>query len=242
MIVHTLNAHLAAHGLAMSVLGSISDQTIGGVVTTATHGSGAFFPVISDMVLYLTVLLADGSIVKCSRTVQEDLFLATLCGFGSTGLVAEVCLQVENAFCLRDDSEAINFAAGTRCLDTIVHSAEHVKLWWFPQSDSMRVNRSNRVYSVRATVLPSNALSDPTQEPRVPSRARTLIIHVLVGYHLMQLLLFLARYFVDFNTSVARFAHWLGSAPSSKVDRSWKVFNVDLLVRGSPSSSCRAHT
>ncbi|KZV90120.1 L-gulonolactone/D-arabinono-1,4-lactone oxidase [Exidia glandulosa HHB12029] len=210
MIVRTLNAHLAAHDLAMSVLGSISDQTIGGVITTATHGSGAYFPVISDMVLYLTLLLADGSTIKCSRAVEEELFLATLCGFGSTGLVVEVCLQVENAFCLRDDSETLDFDTGARCLDTIVHSAEHVKFWWYPQSDSVRVSRSNRA-------------------PVVPSRIHNLIFHVLIGFHFVQFLLFIARYFVDFNTSVARFVHWLGSAPSTKIDRSWRIFNIDLL-------------
>ncbi|EJD42228.1 L-gulonolactone/D-arabinono-1,4-lactone oxidase [Auricularia subglabra TFB-10046 SS5] len=213
MILNTLNAHLAAHGLAMSVLGSISDQTVGGVVTTATHGTGAFFPVISQFVLGLTLLLADGSIVKCSRTVEHDLFLATLCGFGSTGLVVDVSLQVEDAFCLRDDCETLNFDSGVRCLDTIVHSAEHVKFWWFPHSDAMRVHRSNRTYS------------DPTPQ----SHVRSLLVDTLVGFHLVQFLLFLARFYADLNTLVARFVFWLGSGSHSTVDTSFRIFNLDLL-------------
>ena len=40
IILSKLHAELAAHGLAMINLGSISDQTLAGVVTTATHGTG----------------------------------------------------------------------------------------------------------------------------------------------------------------------------------------------------------
>lgn len=50
MSLHKLNAVLAEHGLALSNLGSISDQSIAGVICTATHGTGAHYGCLSTMV------------------------------------------------------------------------------------------------------------------------------------------------------------------------------------------------
>ena len=93
----TLNAihdELAAHNLAMINVGSISDQTLAGVVTTATHATGVHFKVISTHVLSLVLLLADGSRLRCSREERSDLFLASLCGLGATGLILEIQLEI----------------------------------------------------------------------------------------------------------------------------------------------------
>lgn len=50
MTLHELHRVLAENGLALSNLGSISDQTIAGVMATATHGTGASFKSLSAMV------------------------------------------------------------------------------------------------------------------------------------------------------------------------------------------------
>lgn len=93
--------------LAMSSLGSISEQSIGGLIATATHGSGYGLPTVSALVqeLDVAVPLPDDQggvqIVRCSRRQNPELFNATLCGLGATGLVTTVKVQVEPAFRLR---------------------------------------------------------------------------------------------------------------------------------------------
>ncbi|PKI83025.1 hypothetical protein MVES1_003209 [Malassezia vespertilionis] len=101
--LHTINTALAAHEppLAMHNLGSISEQTIAGVISTATHGSGIHFPVISADVLELELVcpLSEGTkLVSCSRADRPDLFNATLCGLGATGVIVSVTISVEHAF------------------------------------------------------------------------------------------------------------------------------------------------
>lgn len=44
MKLHKLHDILELHELAMSNLGSISDQSVAGVMSTATHGTGAEYP------------------------------------------------------------------------------------------------------------------------------------------------------------------------------------------------------
>jgi len=74
-------------------VGSISEQTLAGMVTTATHGTGLTHKVLSTHVQALRLLLADGSSVRCSPIDHPDLFTATLCGLGSTGLILDIQYQ-----------------------------------------------------------------------------------------------------------------------------------------------------
>ncbi|PCH43020.1 L-gulonolactone/D-arabinono-1,4-lactone oxidase [Wolfiporia cocos MD-104 SS10] len=206
--LHALHAALAAHGLAMSNLGSISDQTLAGMVTTATHGSGLAFPVLSTYVRALVLLLPSGARVVCSEAERADLFRASLCGLGSTGVILRATLQCERAFRLRERQETRPFDDVVAELDAVARSAEHVRLWWFPQADAVRVARADR-----------------TAEP--PRPAATWLWHSLLGYHLLQLLFFLGRFTPALNPHTARFGAWLDSAPTVAVDDSHKIFNVD---------------
>ncbi|KAG6374067.1 hypothetical protein JVT61DRAFT_4708 [Boletus reticuloceps] len=130
--IDALHAALAKHGLAMINVGSISDQTLGGIITTATHGTGIQYGVISTHVLALSILLADGTRVSCSRAERADLFIASICGLGSTGLIMTVMLQVEPAFRLRETHQMMGFQQCVQDMDGLVRAGEHVRIWWYP--------------------------------------------------------------------------------------------------------------
>lgn len=147
--LNAVHAALDAHGLAMTNLGSISDQTLAGMVTTSTHGSGIHYKVLSTHVLSLLLLLPDGSRVHCSREKNPELFMASLCGLGSTGLILEVTLEVEPAFLLKETQESLPFDEVLDKFDDLVHSAEHVRFWWFPAAGTVRVSAANRTDEVR---------------------------------------------------------------------------------------------
>ncbi|OBZ74341.1 L-gulonolactone oxidase [Grifola frondosa] len=206
--LNALHAELDAHGLAMINVGSISDQTLGGVVTTASHGSGITYPVLSNHVLSLTLLLADGSRVRCSRQEHSDLFLASICGLGSTGLILDVTLDVEPAFRLKEVQQSLEFDDVVRNLDSLVHAAQHVRFWWFPQAGVLRVSSADRTAEPKHTV-------------------DTWLWHSLVGYHLIQFLLFLGRYATSLNSWICIFTAWLDRGKTVAVDDSHRIFNLD---------------
>lgn len=208
IVLSDLHSRLAQHGLAMINVGSISDQTLAGIITTATHGTGIHFGVISTHVLFLTLLLADGSRITCSRNENSELFTATICGLGCTGVVLSIGLQVEPAFRLEEVQYTQPFDDVVRNFDTVVQSAEHVRMWWYPAADSICVSQSNR-----------------TQAPRKP--AGSWFWDWLMGHHAIQLLLFLGLFFPDLNILTARFARWLGSSKPVGIDDSHRIFNVD---------------
>ncbi|KAJ3843316.1 gulonolactone oxidase Lgo1 [Lentinula raphanica] len=206
--LHHLHNALAQHNLAMINLGSISDQTLAGIVTTASHGTGIDYGVMSTQVISIILLLADGSRVYCSRKEQPDLFLATVCGLGSTGLILRIELEVEPSFHLKEVLEPRRFEDTMSNLQQIVRSAEHTRMFWFPASDIVCVSMLNR-----------------THEAKRPGG--TWFYDSFLGYHLVQLLLFLGIRFRVFNTWAVFLASWLVSTNSSRVDDSYRVFNVD---------------
>ncbi|KIM65536.1 hypothetical protein SCLCIDRAFT_112790 [Scleroderma citrinum Foug A] len=203
-----LHAQLAKYALAMINVGSISDQTLGGIVTTATHGTGINYGVISTHVMALTLLLADGSRVSCSRTDRPDLFIASVCGLGGTGLILDVTLQVERLFRLREAQEMLPFHNCIRNLHSVVHASQHVRLWWFPAADQVRVCSADR-----------------SVEPCRP--AENWFWDSLLAYHAIQFLLVIARYIPSLNLFIGRFAAWLASGRAIAVDVSHRIFNVD---------------
>lgn len=101
--------------LAMLNVGSISEQTIGGLISTATHGTGIKQPVISAAVRSMRVVCplsterGGTQVLTCSRTENTALFNATLCGLGATGLIVEVTLEVDHLFKLKQVSEECPF-------------------------------------------------------------------------------------------------------------------------------------
>ncbi|KAG6868655.1 hypothetical protein C0993_012460 [Termitomyces sp. T159_Od127] len=195
--LHDLHAKLSIYGLAMINVGSISDQTLAGIITTATHGSGIEYGVISTHVMGLTLLLANGTRAFCSRNERPDLFMATICGLGATGLILSIQLEVEPAFRLKEIQESMSFDNFIHRFDKLVYSAQHVRFWWFPASN-----------------IPKNPVGGWWW-------------HTFMGYHLTQLFLFFARYFLTLNAWISHYTCWLMKERTVGVDDSHRIFNVD---------------
>jgi L-gulonolactone oxidase len=211
-------------------VGSISDQTLAGIVTTATHGSGITYGVMSTHVIAMTLLLADGTRVTCSRQESADLFVASICGLGSTGLILTIQLEVRSAFRLKEVQETVDFDYGMKRLDDIVSSAEHVRLWWFPTVGALRVNCADSTREARKPNLLYQRRSHACFQPK--SQASSWLWHSLCGHHVVQFLLFIARYFPFLIPFVARFSVWLIRDPTVRVDDSYSIFNIDCRVSG----------
>ncbi|KIR27416.1 D-arabinono-1,4-lactone oxidase [Cryptococcus deuterogattii 99/473] len=211
--LHEIHASLASSNppLAIPNIGSISDQTIAGLISTASHGSGVTFPVLSAHVksLLLALPLPGTPLVRVSQNQDEELFKASLCGLGTTGLILEVEFEVEDAFRLRETKEGKAIEEVLESLDEIEKSAEHVRVWWYPDGKGAVVGRANRTYD------PAQPTSD-------------LVGHIL-GYHVTQFFLYVARIFPSLTSLVGRWAWWLSKEDSVRVDDGYKVLNFDCL-------------
>lgn len=154
-----LHPVLRQNGLAISSLGSISDQTLAGCLSTATHGSGVTFGNLSSRVEFLDMVLPlpDAPLVRVSRQSDPDLFLSALCGLGTVGVIVAVAAKCEPAFNLEEECWTISFADFVERWQEIAESAQHVRCWWFPQIDQVKVSRLTRTMKVRSRASSSMA-------------------------------------------------------------------------------------
>lgn len=116
-----LNRILHERGLALSNMGGYDGQTVAGVISTSTHGSGIGFGPIADAVRSLDLVAAGGIVHRVEphdgptdadafrlkhperELVQDDdAFHAVVVGIGCMGIVYGVTLAVEPAYCLRE--------------------------------------------------------------------------------------------------------------------------------------------
>jgi FAD/FMN-containing dehydrogenase len=114
--VKEINEWLDGRGLGLSNMGGFDHQTIAGVISTSTHGSGISFGPLNDFVCSLDMVVGGGRRVRFERAggptdpaafegelVQDDTtFDAVAVGMGSLGVICTVMLEVRPRYFLRE--------------------------------------------------------------------------------------------------------------------------------------------
>ena len=143
--LHRLCAELAARGWALTNLGDIDRQTIAGALSTGTHGTGAEFGGLTSQVRALELVLADGSLLRCSPAEHPEVFSAARLGLGALGVLSTVTLQTVPAFALRAEEGPGRLPELVESFDDYMTSADHVEFYWFPHTDRCLTKRNTRV-------------------------------------------------------------------------------------------------
>lgn len=212
--IRELNEHVARHGLALENLGDVDAQTLAGAIATATHGTGARLPNISSQVHELSLVLADGSTLRCAADADPDTWRAVRVSLGTLGVIAEVTLHCVPAFTLRGRDAPRPLAEVLDDFEQLALANDHFEFFVFPHADVALTRTNNRT----------------DEPPRPRSRARAYAEDVLLTNHAFGLFCRLGRRFParipDFNRLVTRLA---GS--STRIDRSDRIFASPRLVR-----------
>lgn len=87
---------IVPHGFFLPVTPGTKFITVGGAIGSDIHGKnhhkdGCF----SEHLISFKIVLADGSVLNCSRTENPDLFWATCGGMGLTGFITEASFKLK---------------------------------------------------------------------------------------------------------------------------------------------------
>jgi FAD-linked oxidoreductase len=145
MSLHRLNAELAARGWALTNLGDVDRQTVAGALATGTHGTGARFGGLATQLRAMELVLADGSVLRCSADEDPDVFAAARIGLGALGVVSTVTLQAEPAFALHAEEGPARLPELLDGFEDFMTSTDHVEFYWFPHTDRCLTKRNTRV-------------------------------------------------------------------------------------------------
>lgn len=155
--LHALNKALDEQGLALPNMGGYDGQTIAGVVSTSTHGSGLAFGPFPDLVHSIDLVVAGGELVRIEpssgisdrgrfralygddrRLVQDDrMFHAAVCGLGTIGLVDSFVIEVREKFWLKEvrTLDTWKNVRDTLTPDGVLGEGDHYELFVNPYPD-----------------------------------------------------------------------------------------------------------
>jgi hypothetical protein len=109
MRIRELNQHLADHGLALTQMGGYDAQTVAGVISTSTHGSGLEFGPIADSVRSLELVASGGRVIRLER--GDDRFDAAVVAMGCMGIIYAATIEVESHYWLTEVRELSTWQA-----------------------------------------------------------------------------------------------------------------------------------
>ena len=140
-----LGAELEKRGLMMPNLGSIDSQSVAGVISTGTHGSSLRHGLISEAVVGLSIMLANGQVVRCNEQVNQPLFRAALLSLGALGIIIEVTLQAVPAYKIAWHQSMVPMSDVLGKWDKdLWTSSEFIRVWWLPYLERAIVWRADK--------------------------------------------------------------------------------------------------
>jgi xylitol oxidase len=96
-----LAPYLHTQGFALANLASLPHISVGGSITTATHGSGVKNGNLSSAVSGLEVVIADGSVINFAKHTDAEKLNAITVGLGAIGIITKVTLDIIPTFMMR---------------------------------------------------------------------------------------------------------------------------------------------
>lgn len=167
----------------------------------------------------MEIVTSDGRKMCCSRTEEEEVFLAACCGLGSVGIVITVTLLCEPGFRLRENRYACELSQVLENLDVHLQSSDHFRCLWYPHTDT-------------AVCFHLTRTEQEITKPSLLSRLHHWLVEYGFGYYGMEFLLYLSMWFPSW-------VPWLNSlflsaifAPRrERVDVSYRVFNYECRFR-----------
>ncbi|VBB18143.1 FAD-binding protein [Yasminevirus sp. GU-2018] len=146
-----LTSELQKVGKALKNLGNWDGQTVGGVLSTATHGSNAFeADTVSDSCVEIAGYNSMGQKVVLKK--QNDKFYTTACSFGQILLITEVVFQIIDSF---DVTTTISVNGTSSQFDVntwleLIKTEKMTELDYFPSLDMFSLRRRTTAPNVTA--------------------------------------------------------------------------------------------
>ncbi|MCS5715308.1 FAD-binding protein [Herbiconiux sp. CPCC 205716] len=159
--LHQLPALLGPHELALANMGDIDRQSISGAISTGTHGTGARFGGLATQVVGLTLVTADGELLRIDEHENAELLPAAALSLGALGIIVEVTLQCVPAFVLHAVERPLpldEVLDGLHGPEGVVETSDHFEFYWFPHTRSA-VTKTNTRLAASAPTRPLSRMS-----------------------------------------------------------------------------------
>lgn len=139
-------------GLAFVAQPSHDAQSIAGILSTDVHGTGRDWGFVSEAVIGLRVIDAEGVIHDCAP--GDDLFRAAVGGVGAAGVISQVTVQAVDRFNVEQKVEMSTQAYVRANLDRLIAENDHVSFYLYPFTEKCQINTWNRTTKPQSSLGP----------------------------------------------------------------------------------------
>ena len=143
IVLADLNERLQLEGLAMPNLGDVTYQTIAGALSTSTHGTGQNRTGLAAQVVGFRLIAADGDVLQCSSTENQEVFHVGRVGLGALGVLSTITLRVVPAFQLLAVEQPMRVTDVLSNIDDLVESNDFFEFYWIPHTGWALTKRNN---------------------------------------------------------------------------------------------------
>lgn len=239
--ISALNDRLWEMGLGLPNMGGYDAQTLAGVVSTSTHGSGLAYGPFPDLVRSLDLVVSGGRVLRLEpadgptrddaggigdgevpiELVKDDaLFHAAACGLGTLGLAHSMLIEVRERFWLNEVRTLSTWEEVRETLtpEGVLAGPDHYELFVNPYPEP---NGKHRLLVTRRSECP-----EPPPGTAQDKLERHFLTELESSLPLTgSLVRFLARHLPGLMTK--RFDPVLeGMCDDGYANRSYKVFNI----------------
>lgn len=138
-----LNESLASHGLALPVLGSVSEQSISGAIATGVHGGSYHQPSLAEAVESVRLIDGSGTLRELDRS--HDSFFGAVQSMGLCGVLSSLTIRCVPQFWARSTCRVISFDEMLEEFDFLQEENDFVEMFWHPAIQKVEVWAVNRV-------------------------------------------------------------------------------------------------
>lgn len=143
--LYQLPALLRPHALALTNMGDVDRQTIAGATSTGTHGTGAAFGGLATQIRAVTLVTADGSILRVSENENAELLPAVALGLGALGVLVDITIECVPAFVLHAVELAEPFELVAGDWRQRIDGNDHFEFYVFPHADLVSTKTNTRM-------------------------------------------------------------------------------------------------
>jgi UDP-N-acetylenolpyruvoylglucosamine reductase len=118
---------------------------VGGAVALGCHGSGFNHGTLSDQVVSMDLVTADGSVRTISQETEPHLMRAARVNLGALGVIHTVTFQCVKEFKLHAVDEKVEMKATIDAVKSLVEGHEYVEVFWAPFGKDVLVKKWDKV-------------------------------------------------------------------------------------------------
>lgn len=135
---------LASANMAFENMGDIQEQTIGGAISTGTHGTGKYLASLSNQVVAWTWVDGNGQI-RHHRRGDDDLSKALSISLGLLGVLVKVTIRTVPLYSLTVTTEKKSFKDAKAAWTNSLEAHRHIEWFYFPGVETVQVKSMDMI-------------------------------------------------------------------------------------------------